>query len=64
MDFDAIITAIGSLGFPIVVAVYMIWTNQKQSERHQSETKEMTQAINELRTAIQVLIEKVGGSHE
>lgn len=60
MEFESIISAIGSLGFPIVVAIYMIWTNQQQSKMHQTETKEMTEAINELKTAIQVLIEKVG----
>ena len=59
MEFDAIITAIGSLGFPIVVAIYMIWTNAKQTERHQSETKEMTEAIYELKNVITILTEKL-----
>lgn len=57
--FNVILNAIGSVGFPIVVAVYMIWTNQKQAENHKSEVKEMTQALNDLRVVIQQLSDKI-----
>ena len=57
--FNLILSAIGSVGFPIVVAVYMIWTNQKQAENHKSEVKEMTQALNDLRVVIQQLSDKI-----
>lgn len=60
MDFNVIIGAIGSLGFPIVVAVYMIYTNQKQTEAHKSEVKEMTEALNDLKVVIQQLSDKIG----
>ncbi len=59
MDVNAIFNAIGSIGFPIVVAVYMIWVNQKQTENHKSEVKEMTQALNDLRVVIQQLSDKI-----
>lgn len=61
MDVNAIFNAIGSIGFPIVVAVYMIWVNQKQTESHNSEVKEMTQALNDLRVVIQQLSDKIEG---
>lgn len=59
--FNLIVQAIGSLGFPIVVACYMIYTNNKQAENHKSETKEMTQALNDLKLVIQSLIDKIEG---
>ena len=59
MDFQAITSLIGSLGFPIVVAVYMIWVNKDQSEKHATETKEMTNALNELKIVMQKLIDRL-----
>ena len=60
MDMQEIMTLIGSLGFPIVVAVYMIYVNREQSSKHADEVKEMTGAINELKIVIQKLIDKLG----
>lgn len=57
--FNIITQAIGSLGFPIVVACYMIWTNNKQAENHKSETKEMTAALNDLKIVIQTLVDRL-----
>ena len=59
MDMNAIFNAIGSIGFPIVVAVYLIYVNTKQQEAHKSEVKEMTQALNDLRLVIQQLSDKL-----
>ena len=60
MDMQDIMTLIGSLGFPIVVAVYMIYVNREQSSKHADEVKEMTSAINELKIVMQKLIDKIG----
>lgn len=51
---------VGSLGFPIVVAMYMIYVNQKQQEQHTSEIKEMTTALTQLKLVIQQLSDKLG----
>ena len=50
---------ISQIGFPIAVAVYMIYTNNKQTELHAAEQKEMTTAINELKIVIQALTDKL-----
>lgn len=61
MDMQGIMTLIGSLGFPIVVAVYMIYVNKDQSEKHASEMKEMTNVINELKVVMQKLVDRLDG---
>lgn len=61
MDMNSIMTLIGSLGFPIVVAIYMIYVNKDQSEKHASEMKEMTQVINELKVVMQKLVDRLDG---
>lgn len=50
---------IQQIGFPIAVAVYMIYTNNKQTEHHAAEQKEMTTAVNELKVVIQALVDKL-----
>lgn len=60
MEMQEIMTLIGSLGFPIVVAVYMIYVNREQASKHADEVKEMTSAINELKIVLQKLIDKIG----
>ena len=52
MDTQAIISIIGNLGFPIFVAVWMLYKSSKDSE-------DMRGAINELKDAINVLTEKI-----
>lgn len=65
------ITAISSLGFPIVICLIMIvfvkylfdtYKDQitQMSHEHKEETSTMTNAINELKIAIQSLIDKMG----
>lgn len=61
MDMQGLMTLIGSLGFPIVVAVYMIYVNKDQSEKHASEMKEMTAVINELKVVMQKLVDRLDG---
>lgn len=64
MDMGAITSLVGSLGFPIVVAIYMIYVNTKQSERHENENKSMTEAINELKIVIEKLLTKMDADEE
>lgn len=58
MDFNAIVSAIGSVGFPIIACIYMVYVNNKQTEAHRLEMNNMTEAINELKIAIITLTEK------
>lgn len=64
MDMSTITSLVGSLGFPIVVAIYMIYVNTKQSERHENENKSMTEAINELKIVIEKLLTKMDVDEE
>ena len=41
MDYNAIIQAIGSVGFPIVCCIYLIYTMQKNEEKHSEEIDKM-----------------------
>lgn len=61
---STITSLVGSLGFPIVVAIYMIYVNTKQSERHENENKSMTEAINELKIVIEKLLTKMDADEE
>lgn len=58
MDVQEIFSLIGSVGFPIVACVYMFSLLQKQNEAHATEIKAMTEAINELKLAINTLINR------
>lgn len=66
MDVNAILQAVGTLGFPIVCAVAMAWyvkymTDRnregidKLNEQHQQEMKEVTTALNNNTLALQRL---------
>ena len=59
MDITTVGTLIGSLGFPIVACIYMAYINNEQNKRHESESRGMTSAINDLRVAITSLTEKL-----
>lgn len=52
MDVNGIMQLIGSLGFPIVACGALFWMLNRQNEMHAQESKEMKEAINELKTAI------------
>lgn len=53
MDFQAFMTAISTVGFPIAACCVMFWYMNKQRESHQQETKELTKAIADLNVTIQ-----------
>lgn len=57
---NMIASLIGSLGFPIFACVYMMYLNQKQTEAHAQEVEKITEAITELKIAINNLISKIG----
>jgi hypothetical protein len=70
MEMDAILTAIGSFGFPVVMCIvvcfyvkYIIDKNSEQlehiTEQHREETKEMTKAIENNTVALTRLLERL-----
>ena len=65
MDYDIIISAISTLGFPIVVSAALFWYVNKQQENHKEEItalrdtiQENTTILHELKELIKVIAEK------
>lgn len=46
MDIQTILSAVSSVGFPIVACVAMFWKISKQDEQHGNEINSLSQAIN------------------
>lgn len=56
MDFQSIVSAISTVGFPAIVCIILLYINWKQQERHQNEMQTMTEAINNNTVALRELI--------
>ncbi len=56
-----VITAISTVGFPIVMSIILIYFVRDESEKHKQETNDLRQAINSLELAITRLVDKIGG---
>lgn len=60
MDFQQILTAISTVGFPIVMCGALFWYMIQQRNSHKSEIDEMTKAINNNTLVLQKLLDKLG----
>lgn len=56
---NVILTAISTVGFPIVVACAMFWKMNKQDEDHKQEMTKVTEAVNNNTIALTKLIDKL-----
>lgn len=54
-----IVTIITNLGFPIAVCVMMMMYIRELTSKHQEETKEFTQALNQNTIVLQKLCDKL-----
>ena len=59
MDVSTISQLIGSLGFPIVVSLLLIYMNYKQSEQHKVEMDKITESLNNNTVALTKLTERL-----
>lgn len=59
MDFNTIITAIGSLGFPIVACILMGYIFIKFTDNYRADIKSMTEIVNNNTIALNKLIDKL-----
>lgn len=59
MDVNAITTIISTVGFPIAISIYMLYTLQKMNENHRTEIDNLRQAIENNTVAIVKLVEKL-----
>ena len=58
-----LVTIIQTCGFPIAMCI-AIWYMMQEQEKHAEESKDIREAINELKIAITTLTDKIGGSNE
>lgn len=59
MDFNSVLTAVSTLGFPICMCGALFWYMIQQNNQHSEESKGMQEAISELKIAIIELTEKL-----
>lgn len=64
MDFNTIITAIGSLGFPIVACILMGYIFIKFTDNYRADIKSMTEIVNNNTIALNKLIDKIDKEEE
>lgn len=70
MDWNGVLQAIGSVGFPIVACAVMFNYLEKERESHKEEIQSVTHALNEntkVITELKTIIERLtdrGGLHE
>lgn len=60
MDANAVMTAIGSLGFPIVACIGMGWFIVWSTKVHKEETSKMSEAVNNNTIVLQKLMTLTG----
>lgn len=60
MDFQALLQAIGSVGFPIVACIYLIYSQQKTSEKHAEEMDKMRETVENNTKVMYKLCAKLG----
>lgn len=59
MDLNALTTAIGSLGFPIIMCLLLYDRLGKQDAQHKEEMMKLTESLNNNTNAITKLTEKL-----
>lgn len=64
MEFNDIITAICTVGFPIVAYGALFWYVLKKDTEHRSEVEKMTEAINNNTIALTKLIERLDNENK
>lgn len=59
MEFEQILTLIGSYAFPIVACCVMFWRGAKQDESHRAEMDKMSEALNNNTLVLQKLVDRL-----
>lgn len=56
---QTVATMVSGIGFPAVMAILLFEYMKEQTKAHESESKDMREAINELKVAITTLTERL-----
>lgn len=59
MDFQALLQAVSTIGFPAVCCLLLFKSNEKESERHVEAEKQLTEIINNNTIALTKLTDKI-----
>lgn len=60
MDVSTISQLIGSLGFPITCCIYLIYSNNKAAEKHETEVEKLRETVENNTKAMLKLCSKLG----
>lgn len=64
MDYSALVQAISSVGFPIVMCLLCMYYVKYMSDQHKEEIDKMSEALNNNTLAIERLVDKLGGDFD
>lgn len=56
-----VVTAVSTVGFPIVMSILLLYMNQKEGEAHKIEIDELRKTVENNTLALVRLLEKLGG---
>lgn len=59
MDFNSILQAIGSLGFPIAACLMCFWYIKQSADNHKQEIDKLSEALQNNTIALQKLSDKL-----
>ena len=59
-----IVTAISTVGFPIVMCVIIFYYMEKESQSHKLEVDGLKEVLTDLKISIVQLTDKIGGGNE
>lgn len=62
MNINDVMTAISTLGFPIVMCGALFWKMLRQDEQHKEEMDKLSEALNNNTLALTKLTDKLEGS--
>lgn len=60
-DMTELVQIVQGVGFPIAVCFILFQREAKQEELHKAEIDKLSEAVNSLRSAIDRLLDKLGG---
>ena len=59
MEFESVLQAITTVGFPIVMCLVLLWYINKMVDTHKEETKAFTDALNKNTTVLERVCDKL-----
>lgn len=59
MEFESVLQAITTVGFPIVMCLVLLWYINKMVDSHKEETKAFTDALNKNTTVLERVCDKL-----